>query len=96
MLTDKMNIFECEPHNDLLSDRSPNGAYCIARPGKEYAVYFPDGGRVKLDTSALTGPATIRWLDIMKSQWSEAKRIESTAGVELACPSQGYWAVLIK
>lgn len=73
MITDKMNIFTCEPHNDLLSDRDSNEAYCIANPGKEYAVYFPDGGEVTLDIGSLKKPAAVRWLDIMKSQWTNTQ-----------------------
>lgn len=33
-LTDKMDVFTCGPHNDLLSDRKPNEAYCLAKPGR--------------------------------------------------------------
>jgi hypothetical protein len=95
MLTDKMNIFTCEPHNDLLSDRESNEAYCIANPGKEYAVYFPDGGEVTLNTGSLKKPASVRWLDIMKSQWTKTQQIKGESKLKLRCPSQGYWAALI-
>ncbi|MFB0525267.1 MAG: putative collagen-binding domain-containing protein [Phycisphaerae bacterium] len=96
MLTDKTDIFTCEPHNDLLSDRQPNEAYCLANPGKQYAVYFPDGGEVTLDISSLKKPAKLQWLDIMQCQWSAAERVESKNRLQLRCPSRGYWAVLIQ
>ena len=95
MITDKMNLFTCKPHNDLLSDRQPNEAYCIANPGKEYAVYFPNGGEVTLDIASLKKPASVRWLDIMKNQWTSARQIKSESKLKLHCPSQGYWAALI-
>jgi len=95
MLTDKMNIFTCEPHNDLLSDRDSNEAYCIANPGKEYAVYFPNGGEVVLDIGSLKKPAEVRWLDIMKSKWANTQKIKSESKLNLRCPSKGYWAALI-
>jgi len=94
MLTDAMDIFACEPHNDLLSDREANEAYCIANLGKEYAVYFMDGGEVTLDISALKNPATVRWLDVTKSQWKGAQRVEGLSRLTLRCPSRGHWAVL--
>ncbi|MCG9129835.1 hypothetical protein JT359_19770, partial [Candidatus Poribacteria bacterium] len=50
-LTDEMDIFSCEPHNDLLSNREENEAYTIANPGAEYAVYFSKGGSVVLNLS---------------------------------------------
>jgi len=96
LLTDKMDIFTCEPHNDLLSDRHPNEAYCLANPGKQYAVYFPDGGEVTLDISSLKKPAKLQWLDIMQCRWSAAKPVEAKSRLQLRCPSRRYWAVLIQ
>ncbi|HCO92793.1 MAG TPA: hypothetical protein DIU00_02390 [Phycisphaerales bacterium] len=96
MITDKMNIFTCKPHNNLLSDRQPNEAYCIANPDKEYAVYFPNGGQVTLNIGSLNKPASVRWLDIMKSQWADTQQIEDNSNLKLRCPSKGYWAALIK
>jgi hypothetical protein len=95
-LTDEMNVFTCSPCNDLLSGRQPNEAYCIANPGREYAVYFPNGGEVDLDVRGLGRPAAVRWLRIMKSEWSEPERVGSGSPVTLQCPSQGHWAVLIQ
>jgi len=69
--------------------------YCIANPGKEYAVYFPNGGQVMLDISPLKKPATVRWLDIMKFQWTNTQQIDNESKVNLSCPSKGYWAALI-
>ncbi|MHC4735101.1 MAG: putative collagen-binding domain-containing protein [Planctomycetota bacterium] len=96
LLTDKMNIFMCAPNNGLLSNRKSNEAYCLAKPGAEYAVYFPNGGEVTLEVSALKKPATVRWLDIMKSRWLGTKRLEAKGKITLKCPSQGYWAVLVQ
>ncbi len=96
MLTDRMDIFTCRPHNDLLGERSPNEAYCIANPGVEYAVYFPDGGQVTLNIGASEKRPAARWLDILKSQWSEPQEVADGPKPTLRCPSRGYWAVLIK
>jgi len=96
MLTDEMDIFTCAPHNDLLAAREPDEAYCIAHSGTEYAVYFSDGGEVILDIRGLEGAATVRWLDILKSQWGEPVRVEGGKELKLRCPSRGYWAVLVR
>ena len=95
MLTRAMAVFTCEPHNDLLDDRSDNEAYCLAQPGKQYGVYFPDGGAVKLDVSAASGPLQVRWLDITSSAWQEPQAAAGAAMLELKTPAQGQWAVLI-
>ena len=96
LLTNNMDIFTCAPHNNLLSNRKPNEAYCMANPGAEYAVYFPNGGEVTLDISTLKKPPAVRWLDIMKSRWLDVQREERKGKLTLRCPSQGYWAVLVQ
>ncbi len=96
MLTDVLNVVECAPHNDLLSDREPNEAYCLAKPGERYAVYFTDGGAVKLDVSAAQGSLEVRWLDIARSAWLETQSVQSSRTLELKAPGDGPWAVLIR
>jgi hypothetical protein len=96
MLLDEIDAFTCEPHNDLLSDRQENEAYCFANPGTEYAVYFPDGGKVTLDAGALKSPATMQWLNVLKSEWSQPRPVEGPGKLTLECPSQDYWVVLVR
>jgi len=96
MITDKLNIVTCSPHNDLLSNREANEAYCLANPGVEYALYFPNGGDVSLDISTINKQVTVKWLNIMKSRWLDSKHVEVEDKITLQCPSQGYWAVLVK
>jgi len=99
MLTDRMDIFTCDPNNNLLSQREENEAYCIAKPGAEYAVFFPDGGYVVLDTSALQKDAKVVWLQISSSEWKDKTAIELKASEKqliLRCPKGDYWAVLVK
>ncbi len=95
MLTGKMDVFTCEPHNDLLSNRKENGAYVIANPGKEYAVYFPNGDPVALDLSAVQGRMKAGWLDIAQSQWAKEEMLEGGGTVILSPPGTGHWAVWI-
>jgi len=96
LLTDSTDIFTCAPHNDLLSDSKSNEAYCLANPGKEYAVYFPDGGEVVLDINSLKRPATIRWLNISTGKWRKQQTLKSALNVTLSPPGKGHWAALIR
>ncbi|MAS34082.1 MAG: hypothetical protein CL610_08745 [Anaerolineaceae bacterium] len=101
MLTDQMDVTTCVPHNDLLAHRSWNEAFCLANPGVEYAVFFPDGGDIQLDVSAATGGEfTLRWLDIRDSKWVSEETItaEPTEGtMRLVTPQEeGYWAALVQ
>ncbi len=96
MLTDAMEVFTCEPRNDLLDDRSANEAYCLAEVGRKYAVYFPDGGEVELDVSAVRGSLQVRWLDVAHSAWREPQTVAASGTLELQAPGQGHWAVLLR
>jgi hypothetical protein len=95
MLTDEMNIFNCAPSNHLLGDRQPDEAYCIAEAGKQYAVYFPDGGNVVVDLSGANGNMELRWLNIPGSQWQESRTIEGNNRVRISTPMGGQWVALI-
>ena len=99
-LTNEMDVFTCEPHNALLSDREENEAYAFAHLGQEYAVYFPNGGSVNIDlrhggkVDAQKG--TVQWLDIAKSEWTQEAEIRFGDSVPLSAPTQAHWAVLIQ
>ena len=93
--TDSFNLFTSEPRNDLLSDRQPNEAYCLADPGRHYALYFPAGGSVQLDVSEAGGPLEIRWFDIANSVWHPARRAGGGSTLALDAPDGGPWAVLV-
>jgi hypothetical protein len=90
-----MEFVRTKPRNDLLSDRSANEAYCLAEPGRQYALYFPDGGEVKLDVSATPGSLEVRWLDINRSRWQEPQTVPGGGTLELEAPAKGHWGVVI-
>ncbi len=98
MLTAKMDVFKCEPHNDLLSKRAENEAYTFANPGQEYAVYFPNGGSVDLNLSkgekTDSKKVTVRWLNIAKSEWIQEKEILFSDSRALSAPTEDHWIVL--
>ena len=101
MLTAKIDIFKCEPATERLSNRSRNEAYCTANPGTDYAVFFPDGGDVRLDVSAAEGrPGTVQWLDIRNCRWTGAPQavlVDAASAAHLVTPAEeGYWAAVIK
>jgi hypothetical protein len=101
MLLAEIDIFECEPHLELIVNRSRNEAYCAAKPGSAYAVFFPDGGSVRLDVGVV-GHRSLnqRWLDIRECRWtSEAMPIpvDDDGTCHLLTPTEeGYWAVVVR
>jgi hypothetical protein len=95
MLTDAMDLFVCAPRNDLLSERGEHEAYCLAEPGRQYAVYFPKGGGVQLDVSAASGELEVRWLDLASAAWRSPRNAPGGGKLELTPPGKGHWAVLV-
>lgn len=99
-ITDEMDVFRCEPHNEILSNREDNEAYVFADPGREYAVYFPKGGSVDINLSVRensdTQTVTVRWLNIRKSDWRPKQEIPLSDTIALTAPSEAHWAVLIQ
>ncbi len=98
MLTDSLDVFRSAPHNDLLSGRSENEAYCLAQPGDVYAVFFPDGGEVTLDVSDIADGRKLRlqWLDIMTSGWQVPQTLQAGTTLDLQAPGGGFRAVLVR
>ncbi|MGH2368553.1 MAG: hypothetical protein ACRDI2_10145, partial [Chloroflexota bacterium] len=99
LLTEAIDLFRCEPHLELLAERSRNEAYCTANPGEAYAVFFPDGGNVLLDVSAVSTAGgrgvTVRWLDIRGCRWTGEPAPAEPEGtrLRLVTPEEdGYWA----
>ncbi|MBD3274623.1 MAG: hypothetical protein GF372_04895 [Candidatus Marinimicrobia bacterium] len=99
MLLESINIYDCQPDEEhtLLSERDEDEAYLTYMPGKEYALYFPEGGSIQLDLTDANGQFTIQWLHIEKSEWTVSKTIHAGEIVRLDIPEQGKnWAAVIK
>jgi hypothetical protein len=81
LLLEKLDIFSCAPHNDLLSPRvsvpSMMEAYATANIGHQYAIYFPQGRYIiDLDPWVYAGRLKLQWLDINDLEWSEPEIVE--------------------
>ena len=89
--TNAINIFNHKPSNHLLSGREENEAYCLAADKKEFALYFPANGNVKLN--APKGKYQARWFNIRSTQWNQPVTMD-LPGV-LKTPTDDQWAVFI-
>ena len=89
---DQSDFFNAVPLNHLLSGRDENEAFCRAIEDKEYAIFFPNGGEVILQTALENGELSIKWLDILKSEWTEETLISiQNSKVTVKAPSQKNW-----
>jgi hypothetical protein len=92
-----VDIFSLNPRNDLLSERVTNEAYCLAKPGRQYAVFFTgDGdGRVRLELTPTERPLQLRWLDISTSRWEQKATIPVGEACTLQAPGSGHWIAVL-
>jgi hypothetical protein len=96
MATDELDIAMMQPRNDLLSDREENEAYLLAEPGRQYALYFPDGGSAELDMSHSSGQWNCKWINLDRAEWSDSNQVRAGRNVRLLAPGEGHWmAVLV-
>ena len=68
-------------------------------PHKQYAVYFPNGGQVRLRLPTEKGRKYVYyWMDIARTKISPAEGIavEVEQGtINLSTPSKGHWAAIV-
>src|SRR5690606_9156514 len=95
MVLEHVDIIAAEPHNDLLQQREDDEAYLAAVPGNQYAIYFPDGGEVKLSIKDANGALKARWLQVLQSRWADDwKAVSEGDSMPLKAPGQGPWAAV--
>jgi len=105
ILEGKIKYWDIRPHMELLSDRESNEAYLAAKPGEKYALYFTDGGSVKLDLSDAAGPFEITWISVSSGvvtrtwaggDWRQRPiRLEGGRQLTLSAPYKGGWVAAI-
>lgn len=94
---DAIHIFHMSPHNDLLSRRTTNEAYCLAEPGRQYAVFFTSegDGSLGIDLTDSGRSLELRWLDIATSSWGKSTTISSSRDYMLRAPDNGQWVAVL-
>ncbi len=82
--------WKTEPRDDLVD----NGAFCLAEPGKLYAVYLPYGGKVSVRLEP--GRYQAAWFNARTGQISSLPMAEGAAWISPAAPDSGDWALLLR
>jgi len=88
-------LWSVHPANELLSGREGNEAYLAANLGKSCVVYFPAGGEVQVDVSAMHGPLKARWININTGAWGSTQNYSGGNKISLTAPYNNNWAVVI-
>lgn len=88
-------FWEVEPSQHLLSQRDDDEAYLAANPGRQYVLFFPNGGSVDVNLVADKGQFLLRWVNISTGAWGEEAQISEDKQVTVTAPSTGPWAAVI-
>jgi len=82
-----VKFWEVRSHQELLSQREPDEAYLVARPGESYLLYFTQGGSVGLDLRKHRGEFHLNWIDITTGQMAGDSRVAGGQTVTIKTPS---------
>lgn len=91
-VTDSLSFFAGQPANDLLQSREENEAYCRAIVGKEYIIYFPQGGEVTID---LPAEGQLNWVPVMTNQWQQQEELPAGENI-LSPPDDEHFLAVIR
>lgn len=96
LLLREFDILRAVPdaRHELLSDRRADEAYATQIRGEAYAVYFPDGGDVRLQLPA-AGQFSLKWLDLEQARWTANATAAGGRPLRLQPPKAGHWVALI-
>src|SRR5262249_28974080 len=77
-----------------LSSMSPSSevcsrGYCLINPGREYLVYLPSGGTVRVDLSAASGSFIASWFSPLTGQTTSGGTV--SAGTPILFTSPIKW-----
>lgn len=90
-----VKLWELQPAQQLLRERTDNEAYLAANPGVAYAFYFPNGGAVELDLREFPGPFDVRWINIESGDWGPGGALTGGDWRPLGPPGDGHWAAAV-
>ncbi len=81
-------------HNEFVQGGTE--AYCLAETGKQYVVYAPKGGTVKLDLSSTIGNFQVKWLNPKTGSFQGKQTTPGNMVVSLNSPSSSDWVLFVK
>jgi hypothetical protein len=79
-----------EPHDELVN----NGSFCLADPGRLYAVYLPRGGAVTVRLGA--GRYRAGWFNPRGGQTRPLPAAVGPTWTSPEAPDSGDWALLLR
>jgi hypothetical protein len=86
-----MDLASMTPENELAST-----AYCLANPEREFLVYLPEGDRVDVDLSRVSGRLAVEWTHPEDGTITTGGTVEGGKRMSLAVPFVGPAVLYLK
>ena len=92
-----VKVWNLQPGNELLIDRSEGSAYLSYIPDKVYVAFLPNGGNVRLRLNETPSSVTLRYLNIRTGKWSEKNQTTTVVkdSIEIVAPDNNEWLIVI-
>src|SRR5215468_4127379 len=71
------------------SNESCSSGYCLINPGREYLVYLPGGGTVRVDLSAASGNFVASWFSPLTGQTTSGGTVSAGIPILFTSPING-------
>jgi len=87
------NSFEwwkADPHDELVN----NGAFCLAKPGRLYIIYLPQGGNITAKLEP--GRYEAKWFNPRNGEYSAIKVAKGPVWTSPAATNGEDWVILLK
>jgi hypothetical protein len=90
---ESLPFWEMESRNDLVIDGK---AFCLAKPGKAYALYLPSGGSVTVNLPSNVAFEASWWnpANGKDASFQNGQKVRGGA-LRFTAPGQGDWALRI-
>ncbi len=89
---ERVNLFDMAPANHLLMDRAENEAFCSAKAGEHYLIFFPAGGEVKIE---LPNEREIAWVRVESNRWIDSKVVKAGSATINTPDNESHWLAVI-
>lgn len=90
-LAERIGLAAMRPANEIAST-----TYCLARPGKAYLIYLPQGGTVNVDLSGAKGNFAVEWLDPVSDETFAGEPVSGGGQRALEAPAEGAAVLYLK
>lgn len=91
---EQFKYWKMNPANELV--KGSDEAYCLAEYGKQYIVYAPKGGMIRMNLPGIDAGLTAEWLDPRTGEHRPIGAIDASSLYQIQAPDNGDWVLLIR